>query len=705
MIVQNKAELLQMVGSLRGANFLAFDIESTGFDPYTEQLVMLQFWDGEGPVYIVDARIACSSSRKAKFLGEILKTVFDEAGCITGHNLKFDLAWVQHHLGIELSKLNIWDTMIAEQYIKGLGLSDAMKQGISFSLKDTAKRYDAGEMSKEERNWFIHLNSRGDEWGLPFPPEQIEYAERDVRVLKPIYEAQRRTIEARGMLPAMQDEMGALIALVQCELNGINLNVSEWRAFIKEKEAEAEEYYTQVFEVFAPAIQAARLKKFDEEMEVYRAWEQEREGELSCLRGRWSSRAGDFPYDSWGKFKADRMKAWRAENPNPGKPKLSTDPPNLGSPTQLLDALHARGIEVQSAGVEVLEPLKDQYPEIALLLQWRKSIKFSQSFGESLLEKINPVTGRLHPTFHQIGASSGRMSCTNPNFQQIPSKGDGAKIRACVVAPQGSKLIVADYSAQELRILSDLSGDARMLDFFEREVDLHEATARVMFSISEDQPVPKELRTYSKTINYGIAYGMSAFSLAMRLKVDPDRGEELMDAWFKTYPSIKGWLAERAKYTKHHRTSPTATGWVRRFAYHTPEPTKPGRGESSAAWGKYHEAVREYKQAMGRLARQGMNTPIQGAAAGITKKALALLVRGCYNGTEIRSSGQGTPNKIQFKILAVVHDEIVLEAREENAEAAAEYLADCMDQACKAVLKRVHVPRTAVKISDHWEHD
>lgn len=701
MIVQSKNDLVQMVGALRRSNFLAFDIETTGFDPYSERLVMLQFWDGveDHPVYIVDARNASSAPKKAKFLGELLTPVFEEVKAIVGHNLKFDLAWVKHWLGIKLNHLRLWDTMIAEQYIQGLGLSDAVKQGVSFSLKDTAKRYEAGEMSKDERNWFIGLKSRGDEWKAPFPLEQIVYAERDVRVLKPIYEAQKRTIEARGMSEAMEDEMGALIGLVECELNGILIDQSGWRSFIQEKTEEANNYYEQVYGVFAPGILSERAKKYDEELQLYRAWEVLRDETLKRLEMQYEWNPPTT--EKWGAFKLRSMREFKEKNPPPKKPKLSTDPPNLGSPSQLLDALHARGIMVKSAGVEVLEPLQDQHPEIALLLRWRKAVKFAQSFGESLLDKINPVTGRLHPTFHQVGASSGRMSCSSPNFQQIPSKGDGTKLRSCVVASEGSKLIVADYSAQELRILADLSGDARMLDFFAREVDLHTETAKVMFGLTE---VDKASRNAAKTINYGIAYGMSAFALAARLKVELERGEELMNAWFRTYPSVKGWLKQQANFTQKYKKSHTKTGWVRQFPHQASEPTLPHPKASEKEQEAYTKKLREYKQSQSRLARQGMNTPIQGCAAGITKKALAFLVRGVdsqakpWYTSDVRRSGT------RFKIIAVVHDEIVLEALDEDAAEVAEYLADCMDAACKAVLTRVHIPRTEVTVSDHWTH-
>lgn len=719
MLISSKSELTSMIGLLRGVNFLAFDIETTGFDPYSEKMVMLQFWDGEEdhPVYIVDARNACASKKKAEFLGEMLAPVFEEAGVIVGHNLKFDLSWSRLQLGLELPRLNIWDTMIAEQYVKGLGSSDAMKQNISFSLKATAHRYNLGEMSKEERSWFIGLNSRGDEWGADFPPEQLAYAEKDVRVLKPIWEAQRRTLEARGMLPAMSDEMGALIALVECELNGIYINVPAWRAFIKEKEEEAEGYYEQVYGTFAPAILSARAQKFEEEMNTYRLWESYRESALGLLRGRWEMGGAEDhgePWPKWGEYKTLGMKAWREAHPKPNKPKISNEPANLGSPTQLLEALHAKGIQVKSAGVEVLEPLKEQHKEIALLLQWRKSVKFSQSFGESLLSKINPHTGRIHPTFHQVGASSGRMSSSNPNFQQIPSKGDGARIRGCVVAPAGYKLLVADYSAQELRILADQSGDENMLALFERKADAHIYTASLMFGIPEEE-VTKEQRGIAKTINYLICYGGSAFLLSSRLKVSTGEAEDLMSKWFEAYPKVKPWLEERAKYTQKTLTSPTVTGWVRRFPHPPSEPTRPKRysdgGYDDGAWEKYHEGIRERKAVYNRLARQGMNTPIQGAAAGITKKALALFVRGfdsktgrCYNSGSEYTKWCENSKLHNFRLIAVVHDEIVVEAREEDAEAAAEYLADCMDAACKAVLKRVFIPRTEVVISDHWTH-
>jgi DNA polymerase I-like protein with 3'-5' exonuclease and polymerase domains len=679
---------------------LYFDIETTGFDPYTEKMVSLQFWDGEGDVLVLDAR-----RKDPRRLGRVLGPVFYGARIIIGHNLKFDLSWMLAQCGINPRRIRaVWDTMIAEQYLKGLGMSDGMKQGVSFTLKATAQRRGLG-MSKEERNWFIGLNSRVEEWGAPFPPEQISYMEQDVRVLAPIFKDQRREINERGMANALRDEGSALLALVEAETTGISIDVEGWRDFIKEKESEAAALYEEVSGVFSPPVLADRARRFEEEMQEFRSWEASRDAELECLWKVWGEGVGQHTRVGWGDYKVSSMSAWRASHPRPKKPKVSNDPVNLQSPPQLLCALRALGIEVDSSGVEILEPLKDQYPEVDLLLKWRKAVKFSQSFGESLLEKINPVTGRLHPTFHQVGASSGRMSSSNPNFQQVPSRGDGARLRACVVAPPGKKLIVADYSAQELRILADLSGDENLLRFFEEEAnlrdDIHQFTARLMFGVPEEQDIPKDLRSAAKTINYGVVYGIGAPGLSRQLKSTVDRAQELMGIWFEAYPGIKPWLDEQASYTQKHHESPTATGWIRRLQNPPAEPTRPRRysdgGYGEGAWEEYHTRLREYKASLGRLARQGMNTPIQGTAAGITKKALAYFMKGCYNTVE-RSK------RDQMKIIAVVHDEIVLEADEEAAEEAAEYLADCMDAACKLVLKRVHIPHTQAVISDHWTH-
>jgi DNA polymerase I len=700
ILVDNKAAFTSMVDALSRASILFLDTETTGFDPYTEKLIMIQLWDGEGEVYIIDMRKITAPKGLGKAINSYLEQVY-----LVGHNIKFDLQWLAHHLGLTLSRLSLWDTMIAEQYLFGLGMSEAKIKNISYALKACAGRRGVG-MSKEERNWFIGLNGRGEEWDGAFPQTQLEYAELDVRALKRVYEDQVEELSKRGFLGPMNVEMDALAALAHVELSGVPVNQAAWREVIRQKEKEAAELYREVYGVFSLPILASRARLFEEKSKLYQAWEYERDKALVGLQYGYDmqeAEQGPLP-EKWGVFKARMMKQWRDEHPNPGRPKISTEPANLGSTTQLLQALKGLGIEAKNTSSQTLEELEEDHPEVGILLQWRKAIKFSQSFGENLLEKINPITGRLHSSYQQIGASSGRMSAFNPNFQQIPSKGDGSKLRSCVQAPPGKKLLIADYSGQELMILADLSGDERMMEYIGDGVDLHAATARLMFNLGPDADTKKievapgiSARSAAKTINFGIAYGMSAFKLSKDLGCSKDRGEELMNAWYEAYPQARKWLLKQAEYALNHLKSTTVTGWIRQLTALPSEPTRPGRGCSADEWKEYQQNLRDLGKLKNRIRRQGMNTPIQGAAAGMTKLALGLYFNSAlwYNQLVLKH--------YSLKIIAVVHDEIVIEISEEIAEEAARTLADCMDQAAKQVLKRVRVPHTEVKIAEVWE--
>lgn len=198
-------------------------------------------------------------------------------------------------------------------------------------------------------------------------------------------------------------------------------------------------------------------------------------------------------------------------------------------------ALTHLGIPLHDTDDLTLGPLVSTQAVIAKLLEYRHAAKALSSYGESFLTHIHPVTGRIHLEFHQLGADTGRMAASNPNIQQIPNQ---ARYRACFVPEPGKRLVVADYSQIELRILAEMTGDETLLDAFETGADLHKMTASMMFGVPLES-VSKQQRQSAKALNFGIVYGMGPSGLATRIGSTLDEAKELIDRYFAAYPGVR----------------------------------------------------------------------------------------------------------------------------------------------------------------------
>jgi DNA polymerase I len=264
-----------------------------------------------------------------------------------------------------------------------------------------------------------------------------------------------------------------------------------------------------------------------------------------------------------------------------------------------------------------------------------------------------------------------------------------------VIAAPGNVLLTADFSNIELRILAEMSKDETMLRFFAEGKDLHSETARLMFGLPEDaDPKTMELapgltyRSVAKTINFGLVYGMSALSLASSLGIEQAKAEALMETYFATYPRVAQWLRKSSRQALQQGYSETIAGRKRWYA--VPAQMPQYDPEYYQEWDEYLDERREYYKLAGRAERQAKNAPIQGTSADILKYALALLYQhlaeGCF-------------------IVACVHDEIVLEAPDEQAESCAALLAKAMQKACRAYLKTVAVPLPEVSVAPYWKKE
>ncbi len=339
---------------------------------------------------------------------------------------------------------------------------------------------------------------------------------------------------------------------------------------------------------------------------------------------------------------------------------------NLNSAQQIMAEFNRLGIPLEGTSEQELNKafVIHKHPALKKLLEYRGYEKTLGSFGESLLGLIHPKTNRIHPDFLQYGADTGRFSCANPNIQQIPSSSD---FRSCFIPEEGYKLVVCDYSQAELRILAELSGDPAFIEAFRTGGDLHKLAASQMFNVAVED-VSKDQRSAAKAINFGLAYGMGPQGLAVRIDKSVEESRELIDVYFKAFSGVQRWLEKAGKESVRYCYSPTPLG--RKRYYKIPERDDP-----------------DYRKKVGDVERQGKNAPIQGCNADMTKMALVFLHEK-LKGYDAR-------------VVNTVHDEIVVEVREDQAEIVCKIVQDEMIRAGQEILKIVPIVADA-KIADYW---
>ena len=287
-----------------------------------------------------------------------------------------------------------------------------------------------------------------------------------------------------------------------------------------------------------------------------------------------------------------------------------------------------------ATGVEVLEALAEHYEIAGLILEYRELTKLKNTYLDALPRLVNPRSGRIHTSYNQMVAATGRLSSSNPNLQNIPVKSEvGRKIRRAFVAEPGYQILAADYSQIELRVMAHLSQDPGLVESFRKGEDIHERTAREVFGINAVMD-PKQFRRHAKVINFGIMYGLSAFGLAQSLKIERKQAQQFIDDYFDRYREVKSWIDETLEKAK-------GTGYVR---------TLFGRIRQIPELRSKNWNLRNFGE------RTAINAPIQGTAADLIKKAMVLIQE------ELEKS------RMDSRLIMQVHDELVFEAAEAELE-------------------------------------
>ena len=348
---------------------------------------------------------------------------------------------------------------------------------------------------------------------------------------------------------------------------------------------------------------------------------------------------------------------------------------NLGSPKQLGVILYEKlGLPVLSKTAKgqastaeaVLAELAEQdFPLPKVLMQYRSMSKLKSTYTDRLPEQINPRTGRIHTSYHQAVAATGRLSSSDPNLQNIPIRtAEGRRIRQAFVAPTGYKLLAADYSQIELRIMAHLAKDEGLLHAFRNDLDVHKATAAEVFGV-ELADVTTDQRRSAKAINFGLIYGMSAFGLAKQIGVDRKQSQAYIDRYFARYPGV-------LQYMERTRAQAAEQGFVETIF---------GRRLYLPEINAKNPALRKGAE------RTAINAPMQGTAADIIKKAMVAV------DNWLSASG------LDAKVILQVHDELVLEVREDLVDQVREEIRIHMSDAA-----RLDVPLLVeVGVGNNWD--
>jgi DNA polymerase I-like protein with 3'-5' exonuclease and polymerase domains len=482
------------------------------------------------------------------------------------------------------------------------GLFDTLLASQLVSAGDIEERHGLEAIAGRYLNEAVDKTERLSNWEFELSEAQLQYAARDAAVLIPLREKLVEKIKANSLIECAKLEFECVTPVVDLELTGFYMEKARWLeqlAIVEERRAELA-------------------------------------NDLQEMLGEGAAQASLF-----------------------GPPRANI---NLDSQQQVSEALERLGIPLpDSTRNWKLQPLALQYPVVAKLLEYRTMQKALTSYGQNMIEFINPKTGRLHADFRQIGAPTGRFACTNPNIQQVPH---AVEYRRCFMGhPKGRQLIIADYSQIELRILAEFSGDQAFTDAFKSGADLHRVTAAQVFGVSEDQ-VTREQRDFAKRLNFGVVYGIGAQRFSMMTGLGQPEAEDVLRKYFATYRRLDNYLKDSANRAVDEKQSRTASGRLVKFNF---DPSD--------------------RQQISMTQRNGKNAPIQGTSADILKRALRLL------NDELRSTSG--------KIVNIIHDEIVVEVDEDEAKTVAAKVERGMCAAGEEYLHNVPV-KVESQIACEW---
>lgn len=641
-------EALELLAPL---SVVELDTETMGLDPYTKELLTVQLGCAEFQV-VIDC-----TSVDIHLFKEYME---NPQRMFLGWNIKFDLKFLYHQ---RIIPLRVYDGYLAEKLL-WLGYPAGMHE---MSLKAASINYLGVDMDKSVRGKIIQTGLTED---------VIVYAAGDVSYLGKIRDKQLVELEKKGLLKAIDFENEFVKCLAYIEYCGAKLDVDKWKIKMATDLNNLEKYEAELNEWVEESEYSSKYCSVNIQGDLFNGFDTKPRCHIN-----WTSSQQVIPLFE-----------------------------ELGLNLKVLDkkTKHYK----KSVDIKVVEPQASKSPLIPIYIKYKKAAIIVNTFGQKFLNLINPVTGRIHANFNQLGTDTGRLSSTEPNLQNLPHD---AQTRACFVSDKGNRWISADYSGQESYLMASMANDEAMLEELTNgSGDLHSLTAKMVFQqIPRDMPLKdikknfKDLRQEAKGYEFCFNYGGQDSTLIRNYGLDAKRAKEIYENYMSGFAGLK-------RYQDFRRVDVMRKGYIllskitghKAYIYDYDELKRQmEKQDDPDFWAYYREMKQENPecdtvQGVRRLARrkaesekQSINYPIQAAGAL------------CFKLASIKLFNWLLKNGLLFKVkyCIPVHDEINLEAPDEISEEVADILVKCMVSAGKPFCTRAHLGAD-VEIGDHWIH-
>jgi DNA polymerase-1 len=615
----------QALQEIEAAGICGLDLETTGLDPLSSRARLAQLSLPSGRVYVADL---WALGRKGASPLQDLASVCERSDIKkVGHNLKFDLSFIQASQGRRQKISNLFDTMLASQVCwAGLYKLEAAPKSLKFPWKEVLPEQNLKALAERHLGISLSKELQASNWvAETLSPDQKAYAARDAKVLLPLHDILLELLKKNKLEHIAELEFRAIPSVIELELAGLPLDIQACKSLMKQKKTQAQELLQ--------------------------------------------------------KLQAEAQKA--GFEPRPKKGKKYSPLLNPASSQDVLAFLQAQGHKISSAKKEDLKALFEAGCSFAGdLLQYRRLAR-QEKFMEDWLLKLSPIDGRLHAGYFQLATRAGRFSSREPNAQQIPKRGEDAlAMRRLFKAPTGKKLVKADFSGIELRIMACLSQDKTMIEAFQGGQDLHKLTASKLAGVPLDQ-VTKAQRESAKSANFGLIYGVSAPRFRENAKneygieMSLEEAEKIRNTFFATYPGIAAFhqLQKNSKnLPKTHFLHSNEKG----FKAYPLVCTRTITGRRRAWFWKDGRSLARDPELF--------NSPSQGTGADLLKAVMV----------EVYAS---LPEEV--KMIGSIHDELILEVPEAMAQETATKLLEIMRRIGSEMLSPVPVD-AEVEILDTW---
>lgn len=641
-------EALELLAPL---SVVELDTETMGLDPYTKELLTVQLGCAEFQV-VIDC-----TSVDIHLFKEYME---NPQRMFLGWNIKFDLKFLYHQ---RIVPLRVYDGYLAEKLL-WLGYPAGVHE---MSLKAASINYLGVDMDKSVRGKIIQTGLTED---------VIVYAAGDVSYLGKIRDKQLVELEKKGLLKAIDFENEFVKCLAYIEYCGAKLDVDKWKIKMATDLNNLEKYEAELNEWVEESEYSSKYCSVNIQGDLFNGFDTK----PRCHINWTSSQQVILLFEE------------------------------LGLNLKVLDkkTKHYK----KSVDIKVVGPQASKSPLIPIYIKYKKAAIIVNTFGQKFLNLINPVTGRIHANFNQLGTDTGRLSSTEPNLQNLPHD---AQTRACFVSDKGNRWISADYSGQESYLMASMANDEAMLDeLINGSGDLHSLTAKMVFQqIPRDMPLKdikknfKDLRQEAKGYEFCFNYGGQDSTLIRNYGLDAKRAKEIYENYMSGFAGLK-------RYQDFRRIDVMRKGYIllspitghKAYIYDYDElKMQMEKQDDPDFWAYYREMKQENPecdtvQGVRRLARrkaesekQSINYPIQAAGAL------------CFKLASIKLFNWLLKNGLLFKVkyCIPVHDEINLEAPDEISEEVADILVKCMVSAGKPFCTRAHLGAD-VEIGDHWIH-